>query len=54
MDLTTYEPALPELPLLRGLRFGDDAALRPRFDWASYVIRLAKAVAERDGRKPGS
>jgi hypothetical protein len=53
MDLLTYDPPLPELPLLRGLRLGRDGDLAPpRFDWASYVIRLARAVAEGDGRRP--
>jgi len=50
MDLLTYDPALPELPLLRGLRLParEGAALPARFDWATYVIRLAQAVAERE------
>ncbi|WP_176559235.1 hypothetical protein [Rubellimicrobium roseum] len=49
MDLVTYDPALPELPLLRGLRLpSSDGAVPPaRFDWAGYVIRLAQVVAER-------
>ncbi len=52
MDLLHYDPPLPELPLMRGLRamLGQDPA--PRFDWAGYVIRLAKAVAEREGGQP--
>ena len=46
MDLVHYDPPLPELPLLRGLRLrGVDAPPPPRFDWAAYVIRLAQAVA---------
>lgn len=49
MDLVTYDPALPELPLLRGLRLprGEGAVPPVRFDWAAYVIRLAQVVAER-------
>lgn len=51
MDLTTYDPALPELPLLRGLRLPDGELASPlRFDWASYVIRLAKVMAEPQDR----
>jgi hypothetical protein len=51
MDVLTYDPALPELPLLRGLRLvtGDTPA-PPRFDWGAYVIRLAQVVAERQDR----
>ncbi|WP_210528883.1 hypothetical protein [Rubellimicrobium arenae] len=52
MDLMTYDPALPELPLLRGLRLPGNGTPPPRFDWADYVIRLAKAVAERSGGTP--
>jgi hypothetical protein len=48
MDLLIYDPPLPELPLLRGLR-ATAAGEALRFDWASFVIRLAKAVAERRG-----
>lgn len=50
MDLVTYDPPLPELPLLRGLRLGPgpcDPA--PGIDWAAYVIRLARAMAEGEG-----
>ena len=46
MDLLIYDPPLPELPLLRGLR-ATAAGEALRFDWASFVIRLAQAVAER-------
>jgi hypothetical protein len=50
MDLLTFDPALPELPLLRGLRLAPgEVEPLPRFDWAGYVIRLAQAVAERRG-----
>jgi hypothetical protein len=48
MDLVHYDPALPDLPLLRGLRAELEDQPAPRFDWAGYVIRLARAVAERD------
>ena len=47
MDLVTYDPAIPELPLLRGLRL--EPVGPERFDWASYVIRLARAVAGQSG-----
>ena len=49
MDLLIYDPPLPELPLLRGLRGlrATAAGEALRFDWASFVIRLAQAVAER-------
>lgn len=47
MDLLIYDPPLPELPLLRGLRREPREDDLPRFDWASFVIRLARAVAER-------
>jgi len=47
MDLLLYDPPLPELPLLRGLRRQTGQDGLPRFDWASFVIRLAQAVAER-------
>lgn len=51
MDLTTYEPPLPELPLLRGLRLGGGERLPSlRIDWAAYVIRLAQVMAERQDR----
>ncbi len=51
MDLTTYDPALPELPLLRGLRLATgETPAPPRFDWARYVIRLAQVMAERQDR----
>jgi hypothetical protein len=54
MDLVHYDPPLPELPLLRGLRLPgmEPFSPPPRFDWASYVIRLAKAVAERNPGTP--
>lgn len=54
MDVLTYDPALPELPLLRGLRLvtGDTPA-PPRFDWAGHVIRLAQVIAERQERSAG-
>jgi hypothetical protein len=49
MDLVHYDPPLPDLPLLRGLRLpGRDMPPLPRFDWAAYVIRLAQAVAGQD------
>ena len=48
MDLVHYDPPLPELPLLRGLRLPGLDAPPPRFDWAAYVIRLAQAVAGQD------
>ncbi len=46
MDLLNYDPSLPELPLLRGLRLEDDKPPPRRFDWAAYVIRLAQVMAE--------
>jgi hypothetical protein len=50
MDLATYDPMLPELPLLRGLRLGPgDRPAAPRIDWAAYVIRLAQAMADPKG-----
>ena len=52
MDLLIYDPPLPELPLLRGLRLGGGEGPVPRFDWAGYVIRLAQAVALREGGRP--
>ena len=52
MDLLLYDPPLPELPLMRGLRALAHGETSPRFDWADYVIRLAKAVAEREGGRP--
>jgi hypothetical protein len=52
MDLLLYDPPLPELPLLRGLRVTGNGETLPRFDWAAYVIRLAKAVAQREGGHP--
>ena len=52
MDLLIYEPPLPELPLLRGLRVTADGEPVPRFDWAGYMIRLAQAVAQREGGHP--
>ena len=54
MDLLIYDPPLPELPLLRGLRVAAGEAPAPRFDWAGYVIRLAKAMAEREGGRPAA
>ncbi|MBP1806116.1 hypothetical protein [Rubellimicrobium aerolatum] len=53
MDFLTYDPALPELPLLRGLRLAGDGGEPPppRIDWAALVIRLAQVVAERDAPK---
>ncbi len=53
MDVLTYDPALPELPLLRGLRLASESPAPPRFDWAGYVIRLAQVVAERQERPAG-
>ncbi len=51
MDLTTYDPALPDLPLLRGLRLAvGETPAPPRFDWGAYVIRLAQVLAERQDR----
>ncbi len=51
MDLFTYDPALPDLPLLRGLRVGGGEPLPPlRIDWAAYVIRLAQVMASREDR----
>jgi hypothetical protein len=50
MDLTTYDPALAEVPLLRGLPLPAREAPPPRFDWAGYVIRLAQVLAERQER----
>jgi hypothetical protein len=51
MDLTTYDPALAEVPLLRGLPPPSREAPPPlRFDWAGYVIRLAQVLAERQER----
>ena len=44
MDLTTYDPPLPELPLLRRIRL-EGGEPPPRFDWAAYVIRLAQVMA---------
>jgi hypothetical protein len=52
MDLLLYDPPLPELPLLRGLRAAAGQDPAPRFDWAGYVIRLAQAVAEREDGRP--
>lgn len=52
MDLLLYDPPLPELPLLRGLRPEAGEGPSPRFDWAGYVIRLARAVAERERGNP--
>ena len=54
MDLLLYETHLPERPLLRGLRPEAGTAPTPRFDWASYVIRLAQAVARREGGRPAA
>jgi hypothetical protein len=54
MDLFIYEPPLPELPLLRGLRMGPgDRPAAPRIDWAAYVIRLAQAMADPRGGPRG-
>ena len=55
MDVLTYDPMIPELPLLRGLRLAPGEAPAPaRFDWGSYVIRLAQAMAgPRDGAPTG-
>jgi hypothetical protein len=51
MDLMTYDPTLPELPLLRGLRLDGGEPLPPlRIDWAAYVIRLAQVMAGREDR----
>lgn len=51
MDVLTYDPALPELPLLRGLRLAHgEVPAPPRFDWAAHVIRLAQVMAERQDR----
>ncbi len=51
MDLFTYDPALPELPMLRGLRLEGGEPLPPlRIDWAAYVIRLAQVMAKQEGR----
>lgn len=52
MDVLTYDPPLPELPLLRGLRLGPGEGPLPRFDWATYVIRLAQALAGPEGGEP--
>ncbi len=53
MDVLTYDPQLPELPLLRGLRLGPgEGPASSRFDWAGYVIRLAQATA-RGSRREG-
>ena len=54
MDVLTYDPPLPEVPLLRGLRLGEGEGPPPGFDWGTYVIRLAQALAgpqagEREG-----
>ena len=54
MDLLLYDPPLPELPLLRSLRAAVAEDPAPRFDWAGHVIRLARAVAEREGGQPGA
>jgi hypothetical protein len=51
MDLVNYDPPLPDLPLLRKFARRDEEPA-PRFDWAAYVIRLAKVVAEREGGDP--
>jgi hypothetical protein len=55
MDLVSYDPALPELPLLNALRLGPgDGPAAPRIDWAAYVIRLAQAMASpRGGPREG-
>ena len=50
MDLVHYDLALPDSPPPRGLPPGTNDRPAPGFDWASYVIRLAQAVAERDAR----
>lgn len=52
MDLMLYDPSLPELPLLGGLRPQDREGEEPRFDWADYVIRLAQAVAGHQRGRP--
>ena len=55
MDVLTYDPTIPELPLLRSLRLAPgNAPPLPRFDWGAYVIRLAQAMAEpRSGKRMG-
>ena len=53
MDVLNYDPPIPELPLLRGLRLGaGEGPAQPRFDWGAYVIRLAQATA-RGSRREG-
>ncbi len=52
MDLLTYDPPLPELPLLGRLDLAPPPAGAPSVDWAAHVIRLARALAEGVGAPP--
>lgn len=51
MDLVTYDPPLPALPLLGGLDLAPPPGA-PSGDWAAYVIRLARALAEGGASSP--